>query len=60
VPLAKPDPDVSLILQPLIDAIYARSRYSRSIDYSKTITPALAPEEAAWLEEQMQARRMQA
>lgn len=49
VPLRKPDPDVSLNLQPMIDAIYARSRYARSIDYAKPIVPPLLPEDAEWL-----------
>jgi hypothetical protein len=51
VPLAKPDPDVALNLQPMIDAIYARSRYSRNIDYAKPLAPPLAATETAWLEE---------
>jgi hypothetical protein len=52
VPLAKPDSDISLSLQPLIEAIYQRSRYERSIDYGKPLTGApLRPEEATWLEQ---------
>ena len=57
VPLAKPDPDVTLNLQPMIDAIYHRSRYERSIDYSKPLTPPLNPEETAWIEQQLRASR---
>jgi len=60
VPLAKPDPDVPLDLQPMIDAIYQRSHYERSIDYSKPLTPPLDAAEKAWLEQQLQARRSQA
>jgi hypothetical protein len=56
VPLAKPDPDIPLNLQPMIDAIYQRSRYERSIDYTKPVTPPLGPEEAAWLEQQLRTR----
>jgi hypothetical protein len=56
VPLAKPDPDIPLDLQPMIDAIYQRSRYERSIDYSKPLTPPLNAGEAAWLKQQLQAR----
>src|SRR5437773_8050645 len=41
VPLAKPDPDIPLDFQPMIDAIYQRSRYDQSIDYSKPLTPPL-------------------
>jgi len=60
VPLAKPDPEVPLDLQPMIDAIYRRSRYERSIDYSKPLTPPLAAAETRWLKQQLQARRRQA
>ena len=35
VPLAPPDDDLPLPLQPLVDAIYARSRYEVDIDYSR-------------------------
>jgi len=53
IPLLRPDPDVSLPLQPLVEAIYARNRYHRSIDYSKPLHPPLAPEEVAFLTEQL-------
>jgi Protein of unknown function (DUF4058) len=56
VPLAKPDPDISLSLQPLVDAVYQRSRYHRSIDYTRPLTPPLAAEESAWLEQQLRTR----
>ncbi|HEV3258390.1 MAG TPA: DUF4058 family protein [Gemmataceae bacterium] len=56
VPLAKPDPDVALSLQPLIEAIYQRFRYERSIDYTTPLTTPLGPEEAAWLEQQLRTR----
>jgi hypothetical protein len=56
VPLAKPDPDVPLNLQPLIDAVYQRSCYERSIDYTHPLTPALSAEETAWLEQKLRAR----
>jgi hypothetical protein len=51
IPLAAPDPDVPLALQPMIDAIYARSKYDRRIDYTKPFTPPLSAEEEAWLAE---------
>jgi hypothetical protein len=56
VPLLKPDPDLSLDLQPMIDAIYTRSRYHRSINYTKPITPPLSTEETSWLAEQLKPR----
>lgn len=51
VPLASPDPDVPLLLGPLIEAVYERSRNAHRIDYTKPLSPPLAPEQAACLEE---------
>ena len=56
VPLAKPDPDLRLDLQPMVDAIYRDSHYERSIDYSRPLTPAPGADDAAWLEQQLRAR----
>ncbi len=53
VPLASPDPDLPLALQPMIEAVYERSRYARRLDYSKPLTPPLSPEETAWLAEEL-------
>jgi hypothetical protein len=50
VPLLKPDPDVPLDLQPMIAAIYARSRYDTSLDYSRPLDPPLDAEQAAWVD----------
>jgi hypothetical protein len=57
VPLAPPDPDISLALQPLVDAIYARSRYGRDIDYRRPLTPPLSAAEQAWLDERLREQR---
>ncbi len=59
VPLAKPDSDIPLGLQPMIDEIYTRFRYQRSIDYRKPLTPPLDAAEADWLKQQLAARRRQ-
>jgi uncharacterized protein DUF4058 len=59
IPLAKPDPDILLDLQPMIDSIYRRSRYERSIDYSKPLNPPLEPAERLWLEGQLRIRSRQ-
>lgn len=59
VPLAHPDPDLALDLQPLIETIYARSRYARRIDYSKPLKPPLTAEETRWLAEQLRTRQTQ-
>ena len=57
VPLAKPDSDIPLELQPMIDEIYQRFRYPRSIDYSKSLTPPLDAAETGWLKQQLHVRR---
>jgi hypothetical protein len=56
VPLSYPDPPVTLSLQSMVEAIYARSRYAQDIDYTRPLQPALRPEEAAWLAEQLRSR----
>ncbi|HZV04224.1 MAG TPA: DUF4058 family protein [Gemmataceae bacterium] len=56
VPLSPPDADVRLDLQPLIAAIYRRSRYEADLDYSRPLHPPLTDEESAWLAEQLRAR----
>ena len=53
IPLAAPDPDLSLDLQPLVEAIYARSRYERDIDYRRPLAQPLGPAEQAWLDERL-------
>ena len=42
IPLNPPDPDITLALQPLIDGIYARTRYGEFIDYS-ALSPFAEP-----------------
>jgi hypothetical protein len=55
VPLAPPDPDLPLALQPMIEAVYERSRYGRRLDYGKPLTPPFSPEETAWLASRLRA-----
>jgi hypothetical protein len=57
IPLAPPDPDVSLSLQPLLEAVYARSRYERDIDYRQAVYPLLSAAEAEWFEERLRQRQ---
>ncbi len=57
VPLAKPDPDIRLDVQPMINEIYRRFRYGRSIDYRKPLNPPLDAAETGWLKQQLQAGR---
>jgi hypothetical protein len=56
IPLDRPDPDAQLDLQPLVNAIYERSRYGLDIDYTKALDPALGEADRAWLAEQLKAR----
>lgn len=49
VPLQSPDADLPLDLQPMIDHIYARSRYGQDIDYAKRLAPPLPAEDVDWL-----------
>jgi hypothetical protein len=51
IPLAAPDADVPLALQPLIDSIYSRLRYSETIDRGKPLTPPPTTVEQEWLEQ---------
>jgi hypothetical protein len=53
IPLAAPDPDVSLALQPLVDAVFARSHYDRDLDYRRPLQPPLCPADTSWLEERL-------
>jgi hypothetical protein len=56
VPLAKPDPDLILNLQPLIATIYRRFRYEESIKYTAELTPPFSPEDASWWRKQLRSR----
>jgi hypothetical protein len=56
IPLAKPDADLSLGLQPLLDTIYRRFRYEQSIHYDAELMPPLTAEESAWWQEQLRTR----
>lgn len=53
VPLSPPDADVQLDLQPLIAAIYRRSRYEADLDYSHPLQPLLTESESAWMAERL-------
>jgi hypothetical protein len=56
VPLAKPDADLALDLQSMVDSIYRRYRYASSIDYGKPLTPSLGPKEATWFQKRLRSR----
>ncbi len=57
IPLERPDPDVPVDLQALVERIHARSRYDRQIDYAKGPQPALAPAEQDFLKKTLRARK---
>ncbi|MBI4603387.1 MAG: DUF4058 family protein [Planctomycetes bacterium] len=45
IPLSKPDPDIEVDLQTVVDAIFARCRYASVLDYSRSLKPPLEPGE---------------
>jgi hypothetical protein len=53
IPLAAPDPDITLPIQPLVEAVYARSHYERDIDYRRPLHPPLCASDASWLEQRL-------
>jgi hypothetical protein len=57
VPLAQPDQDITLDLQPLINSIYERNHYGEEIDYATALTPPLVGEEAASVEKLLRQRK---
>jgi hypothetical protein len=54
VPLTRPDPDIPLALQPLIETISRRGRYAEEIDYAKPLEPPGGTGEAAWVKQRLQ------
>ena len=54
MPLADPDPDLRLDLQPLIDEIYALGRYDDLLHYERPLEPPLSEQDAAWVAERLQ------
>jgi hypothetical protein len=51
MPLRQGDAEVKMELQPLVEQVYTRGRYSETIDYRKPLEPPLNLEDAAWAEE---------
>jgi hypothetical protein len=56
IPLAHPDKDICLDLQPLVAAIYTRARYTNQLDYSRPLQPSMSEDESSWLAEQLRRR----
>jgi hypothetical protein len=57
VPLAKPDADARVDLGPMVQTIYQRYRYGRSIDYARPLTPPLPAKPAAWVKRLLRAHK---
>ncbi len=58
VPLAEPDPDVSLTLSAIVAAVYERGGYASLIDYSQPPPPpSLSETEAAYVDVLLRAQR---
>ena len=57
VPLWRGDPDLPVDLSPLVAAIYKRSNYGLSIDYSLPLFPPLSPADEAWVHDLLRGRR---
>lgn len=56
VPLRAPDPDVALNLTDIVQQVYGNARYDLQVDYrTDPPLPALAPDDAAWLDEHLKA-----
>ncbi len=53
VPLSPPDADVMLALEPMIEAIYERSRYALDIDYRQRCRPRLDDAHVQWPQEHL-------
>jgi hypothetical protein len=57
IPLNPTDPDISLEIQSLVDAIYARSRYVYDIDYRLLLSPPLSAAEQVWLDDRLREQK---
>lgn len=55
VPLRRKDPDTTLDLQALIDQVYQKSAYGRTVRYDRDPHPLLAGDDARWADELLKA-----
>jgi hypothetical protein len=53
VPLSAPDPDIALDLAAVFAQAYDDARYDDSVNYSTPLALPLAPEDLAWVEDQV-------
>jgi hypothetical protein len=51
IPLAQPDPDVSLDLAMAVGRAYDQGRYARLVNYTAAVDLPLAPDDRAWVED---------
>jgi hypothetical protein len=49
IPLAKPDPDISLDLAQVVTRAYDQGRYARLVNYAATLDLALAEDDRTWV-----------
>ncbi len=49
IPLASPDPDITLDLQAIFNLVYDRAGYDYALDYEQPTIPPLSETELAWL-----------
>jgi hypothetical protein len=55
VPLIRPDTDLTLDLQPMIESIYRRFRYAHSIDYRQPLAPPVSAGDGQWVQSRIAA-----
>lgn len=51
VPLAEPDPDVTLDIQAAVEQVYQEGRYGRRVRYHEACVPPLSAEDQGWADE---------
>ena len=49
IPLAQGDPDIPLDLQTVLDTVYDRARYDRTLDYAAPLLPPASKEIQQWI-----------
>jgi len=57
IPLADPDPDVPLAIQPALEQVYDDANYMLRVQYDKPCVPSLPPKDQQWASEHWSAFR---
>jgi hypothetical protein len=58
IPLKKPDRDIELDLQAVLDSVYDRSGYDMKLDYRLDPVPPLSDDKASWARQLLQEKRL--